>query len=361
VRHENYVDQTGMTVVLRSVRNSYGFADGIAPTTTYSFAQASQKISYHDANGDAVSVTLSGRRNVAPGTAQAADEKKEAENPQVQSGLRAFFTDVQGFAGRIKKLQESISKAALGSEQEKALTAELEEEKSRFTELLGSDTFKHLDEVLTQIDQSLARGASGKDLAKYLRGEQALLGEDVLAVIQGGDTSKLLQVRAGIDGVKGIDLTSETASDDLVALSRQVFTALDGKKLEETEKKSVTAEGVKTLIEAPMLQTVKFDMPGDVSLALNTVTGKDAIKAIETHSLPDPRYALILLADTGEDEESPDKIREREKKRKLEKERYEAHQTLIDPDLTAPAPIENLPRGAETSAPEEKNDEPAAR
>jgi hypothetical protein len=306
-----------MPIAIKAVREKFGFIEGIAPSLRQALAKGAlaSPPTQRKEETDSIEITLGGRRKSAAAAAEGAEGQVK---PSSAGGLRSLLGELQQFAAGLEDLEARAADAALGSEQSVAIAKELEEQKTAYEKILQSPVFSRIEDIMKHVDRMFSQGVSPEAVARALQRERGLLGDDLLGAIQGGDLNSLSSIRDVLNGFKGVDVLSGSASPQLRKLTDALFQALEGKAYQEKPYEKPTLEKKEDIIAAPALQRLDMDLPGDLSFRLLSVTGKDVAKAIESHSLPDPKHALVLVLDT---ERRPESALEKKKREQEEEEK----------------------------------------
>jgi hypothetical protein len=325
-----------MPIAIKAVREKFGFIEGIPPSLREAFAKGAlagasfQGKAAQSEESESIEITLGGRRKSASAAKSAEDQPNKSSS---SGGLRGLLGELQNFAAELEELEARAAEAPLGSEQNAAIREELEKQKAAYDEILQSPVFGRLEEIMRHVERMFSQGVSPEAVARALQRERGLLGDELLGAIQGGDLSSLSSIRDMLNGFKGVDVLSGTASPQLKKLTDALFNALEGKTYKEKPYEKPALEKKDDVVAAPALQRLDMDLPGDLSFRLISVTGKDVAKAIESHSLPDPKHALVLVLDTERKTETSLEKKKREQdeeeKRIREKEGREGAVTNL--------------------------------
>ncbi len=311
-----------MTVSVRAIRETYRFAEA-ARAQPHTEALRLSKVSFRTQtkSQEAVIAQLSGRRESSrPGGDVKEVEKAGAVLEGKSAGaLAGLFAEVRDLGERLNAIQSDLDAEPQGSARHQALQEELLHQQQAYDQLLSGPTYQRLQSLFERMDQALARGVSREDLARLLGGERALLGDNFLGVLQQGDVSGLLQVRGRLGELSGLDIGAPGVGFALQKIGEDGLQALAGKSYQKEKSVEVATTSKLGPAPQPVLEKIKIDMPGNVSFALNTITGKDIARAIEAHRIPDPRYALTLILDDG-DKETSEKEKQRIEEQRRAKE-----------------------------------------
>ena len=309
-----------MPVSAKAVRERFGFGEGIAPSLRQAFARATDSLaSATKSDSDTIEISLGRKRR-----SEAAGKEASGEGNTKSSGLRGLLGELQHFAAQLEDLETRAADALPGSEQSAAFTKELEQQRVAYRQMMQSPIFTRLDEIMKHVDRMFSQGVPSEAVARALSRERGLLGDDLLGAIQSGDRNGLSGIRDIMAGIRGVDVGSGNASGQLKDLTNKLFSALAGQSYQEKLPVKPLLAVKEQPLAAPSLQRVDMGLPGDLSFALISITGNDVAKAIESHSLPDPHHALVLVLDNDRKKETSLENKKREQEEEERRQRSEA-------------------------------------
>ena len=218
---------------------------------------------------------------------------------------------------RIDSLKDELADAPLVSRATESLQRELESLQGQYVAIVQGDEFKRLGDLASAISDSIGAGADFQSLADSLGGESGFLGSEFIGRIRSGDLANIQRFTRNLSTIldpSNSDLLS--GEGRIGSVQTAILEAL--KSLEGGDEQTPVIEAAVTATERilpppPLPVEVAFRGGDDVSIALRSFQGGDAIQAAMAHVELDPRTVLTLT--TNDDPTS-----EEEKKRIQKKE-----------------------------------------
>ena len=265
-------------------------------------------------SGESAEATETSLRS-RPGGTRALESTGPSAESQTTGFAARLFSELARLSGEMQRITGALSTTLEGSEQHQAILREQEALSTEYLRITGSETFKQLSELTQQVTQALESGSSGEALARVLKSQRGLLGDQFIGLVQRGDIFRIGQVGSAISG-----LASMTAEDldplldpgtAVGALANQALNALSGPGYMEKEESDSIPLLESSNEPLPEATVMNFDLPGSSSLQIIAYTGPELMKAVKHDLLPDPRQLVHLIIDSPEDDDDREKDQER--------------------------------------------------
>lgn len=288
---------------------SFG-AQGAAASPVFARLRASIPTTQQE--DSSIEVTLRGKAR----TSEALEANEEATLvDDNQSGVRSMFQEIRSRSQRIQDLQKMRDKAALGSEQQNRLSAEIEAEDKALRDIVASSAFQRLQGTLAGVESGFAAGVRSIELAGSLMENASFLGSDFISRVGNGDTGNLSLFGGYVSAIaNAINSDGERDQSFFSIIENSIsgaVKALSGSSFNPQQTGISSAVNATMVAPLPSLEQVRFSGSDGLALSIQGYIGSDAVQAAMAHMDYDPRNAVVLLVDR---EDHQDDIEKKAKK-----------------------------------------------